>query len=78
MDSEIEDKLTELQICIDQGHNYEMDKDSFDGEKVFLNCAVCGYCKEILVTKEQAKKIGKLFEDESSLEQELLKNEETD
>ena len=76
MDSEIESKLVELQICIDRGHSYEMDKETFDGESVFLNCTVCEYNKKVVVTKEQAKKIDKLFDNEGSLEQELLRNEE--
>jgi len=74
--NEFEDKILQLQICIDEGHNFEMDKDTFDADSVILTCSRCEYSKKIKLTANQAKKFDKLFDDEISLENEIIKNEE--
>lgn len=77
MDAEIEEKLVQLQICIEEGHSFDMDKESFNGELVDLECTICGYGKSVKLTEEQASEFDKLYDNEDSLLKTILKNEES-
>ena len=72
---EMEERFTQLQVCIDDGHSYDMDRESFDGESVDLVCTVCGYLRSVELTKEQAEEFDKLYDSENGLLKTILKNE---
>lgn len=77
MESEMEDKIAELQVCIDNGHCFFVDKESYgyDG-KAPLVCTMCGYTKYVELTKEQGKKYDKLEDNMNKFLDEIVKNEE--
>lgn len=72
MDDEVESRLIELQVCIDEGHSYEIDNETYNGEIVDLLCASCGYVKTVSLTKEQTKAFDERINKEEKLLKELL------
>ena len=75
MSEGLEDKIVALQICIADGHSYELDKEAIEGDCINLECSVCGYVHTVLLTADQAKAIDEMFDSENKLLAEILKND---
>jgi len=74
MDTKTEDKIIQLQICIEKGHRYNLDIEAINGQEILLECRVCEYTKSVELTPDQLKRIDAIFDEEDKLLDEILKN----